>query len=655
MKRILFFILLLFCNHCFTQPENTDITNQLIQFERQNFEKRHALKNLSLASSNFEVNYYRCGWKIDPAVRYINGSVTSYFNILTATNNIVYDFTNQLGVDSIIFHKQKIAFSQTLDNTLVINFPSFLSAGTKDSVSVFYKGIPPGSGDFTGGFVQSAHEGVPVIWTLSEPYGAAGWWPCRNGLDDKADSIDIYITCPSQYKASANGILVDTLTIINNTISHYRHHYPIASYLVAFAVTNYSVFTTTVDVNNVTVPVIQYIYPEDLAGFKNKTYLFLNALKLFSTYFGTYPFYKERYGQTEFGFGGGMEHQTNSFVKSADEILMVHELAHQWFGDKVTCGSWQDIWLNEGFAEWMATMFYTEKIDTKSYYISVLNDLKDIVSQPNGSVWVDDTTNSNRIFNSRLSYHKGAFLLRMLRWTLGDSAFFAGLNNYLNDTALAYGFARTADLQRNLQNVSGVNLDDFFNQWFYGQGFPSFKLQWYQQPLSGKLYFKVDESASDPSSINFFKVKLPVQLINGADTQTIALQCDNNDQVFILNNPGYIVTGIVIDSDKFIISANDTVSNNKDAFKDVLNGTTAKVTVVPNPVSGIATVTLNNILGNTRVQLFSITGSLLFNKTINVTQTPATLQIPFSNLASATYKLVVTEENGTKHHLTILK
>src|SRR5436305_785741 len=156
-------------------------------------------------------------------------------------------------------------------------------------------------------------------------------------------------------------------------------------------------------------------------------------MQLFSNYFGIYPFYKERYGQTQFGFGGGMEHQTNSFVNSTDEILMIHELAHQWFGDKVTCGSWQDIWLNEGFAEWMADLFYTEKLDTKYYRAFVSIDLKDIVSQPAGSAWVDDTTNSNRIFSSRLSYHKGAFLVRMLRWTLGDSVFFAGINSYLND------------------------------------------------------------------------------------------------------------------------------------------------------------------------------------------------------------------------------
>ena len=166
-----------------------------------------------------------------------------------------------------------------------------------------------------------------------------------------------------------------------------------------------------------------------------------------------------------------MEHQTNSFIVSPNENLMAHELAHQWFGDKITCGSWQDIWLNEGFATYLS-YFYFEKGDPAGHLNRLKNLSNAITSVPGGSVWVEDTTNVGRIFSSRLSYNKGAYLVHMLRWVLGDTSFFRGVRQYMNDPKLAYGFAITEDLKRNLEQVSGKDLTEFFNDWFKGQGHP---------------------------------------------------------------------------------------------------------------------------------------------------------------------------------------
>jgi aminopeptidase N len=653
MKSFLFLVTV-FCIaiNCFSQSENIERTKQLAQIEKANFD---AIKNnlISLASNNFNVYYYRCNWNIDPAVRYISGSVTSYFKTTAFASQIVYDFTNKLIVDSIIFHKQAVTFSQQSNSTLVIDLPSVLIAGAKDSVSIYYHGDPPSSGDFTGGFTNSSHAGTPVIWTLSEPYGASGWWPCRNGLDDKADSIDIYITHPSQYKASANGILISAVTHGSSTITHYQHRYPIASYLVAIAVTNYSIYTTSVLINGKTMPVIQYIYPESLSGFQTNTPIVLNALKLYSSYFGSYPFLNERYGQTQFGWGGGMEDQTNSFVTSSGTNLMTHELGHQWFGDKVTCGSWEDIWLNEGFATWLADMFYNEKTDTVNYKLYVQSDLAYIVSQPGGSVWVNDTTNSNRIFDSRLTYDKGAFLLRMLRWTLGDSAFFAGINHYLTDPKLAYGFARTKDLQRNLHKASGQKLNYFFMQWFYGEGYPSFTVKW-KDSSNHKLYFTVSQTTSMPSSVNFFKVALPVQVNNGNKSAIITLECTRNNQHFILQNPGFVTKNVVIDPDNYIISKNNKVIALQSLQADEI-ASAVKISVSPNPVNSIAEISIQNMHGKIQLQLFNNTGNVLWKKQINTQSSSAQIQIPFSSFISGTYRLLATEENGTQHSVTIVK
>ena len=222
----------------------------------------------------------------------------------------------------------------------------------------------------------------------------------------------------------------------------YKHRYPIASYLVAFAVTNFKVLNHSVQLGSVNLPMITYCYPESENSFQQNTPKVLQQLSLFHQYFGAYPFINEKYGHTQFSWGGGMEHQTNSFIVSPDENLMAHELAHQWFGDKITCGSWQDIWLNEGFATYLS-YFYFEKSDPANHINRLKSLNNSITNSPGGSVWVDDTTNVGRIFNSRLSYNKGAYLLHMLRWVLGDTLFFRGIRQYVNDPKLAYGFART--------------------------------------------------------------------------------------------------------------------------------------------------------------------------------------------------------------------
>ena len=160
----------------------------------------------SVASDNFDVRHYRCEWQVDPAVQYINGAITTEFIIRQTSDTIVFDINKALTVDSILYHGANILFQQTANDGLTVNFPSSINKGTIDSVTVFYQGIPDASG--FGSFYQGTHSGVPVIWTLSEPFGARDWWPCKNGLNDKADSIDIIVTYPQQYLASSNGLVV---------------------------------------------------------------------------------------------------------------------------------------------------------------------------------------------------------------------------------------------------------------------------------------------------------------------------------------------------------------------------------------------------------------------------------------------------------------
>ncbi|MEP6724329.1 MAG: M1 family metallopeptidase, partial [Bacteroidota bacterium] len=413
------------------------------------------------SSSNFDINFYRCEWEIDPNIRFIKGKVTSYFSISSATDNIVFDLSDTLMVDSITYHGNQILFQKIPNDGLQLQFPSILNTGQKDSVSIYYNGVPRNLVRFKP-FVQFIHNGAPMIYTLSEPFGAKEWWPCKNGLNDKADSIDILIKNPAIFQASSNGSMVQESIVNTNKLSVWKHRYPIASYLVALAVTNFTVLKDTMIIGGKTMNLVDYAYPEaiEVNYFNAERPYTKYTLALYSRLFGDYPFANEKYGFTQFGGGGGMEHQTNTFVIGPTVQLIAHETGHQWFGDKITCGSWQDIWLNEGFATY-CEILYKESLDKNTIYPTLKNYINTITSVPDGSVWVDDTTSASRIFTGRLSYYKGSYLLHMLRWKLGDDVFFRGVKRYINDPLLKYNYAKTSDFKRNMEEESGKDLSPF--------------------------------------------------------------------------------------------------------------------------------------------------------------------------------------------------
>ena len=220
-----------------------------------------------------------------------------------------------------------------------------------------------------------------------------------------------------------------------------------------------------------------------------------------------YPYSKEKYGHAEFGWGGGMEHTTMTFMGGWNRGLIAHELAHQWFGNKVTCGSWEDIWLNEGFATYLAALVIENFDGETSFKAWRSSSINYITSQSSGSTFVTDTTSVNRIFDGRLSYNKGAMILHMLRYKLGDDPFFQGIKNYLADPKIAYGYARTIDLQRHLEAVSSIDLTEFLNDWFLGEGYPTYQVTWYQNPTNKEVQFTVNQNQSH-SSVSFFEMPL---------------------------------------------------------------------------------------------------------------------------------------------------
>jgi len=426
-----------------------------------------------------------------------------------------------------------------------------------------------------------------------------------------------------------------------NKIVHWKHRYPIATYLVCMAVTNYAVYSNYVYFGNDTLQILNYVYPEDSATAATGTPLLIPAMQLYNTLFGLYPFSKEKYGMAEFGWGGGMEHQTMTFICCFTYNIMAHELAHHWFGDKITLGSWQDLWLNEGFAVF-CEMYTHKRLEPASgnWEIELKANLTSAVSVADGTVHCNDTANVGFLFSSKLTYAKGAVVLNQLRWVLGDSSFFAGIRSYLADSALAYNFARAINLQHHFEMASslqnspfGPNLDWYFNDWFYGGGYPEYDIAWRQ--TGDTVAFHVNQQQSDSSS-SFFTLPLPIELKGRGGYDTIVvLNNIFNGQIFSLNIP-FKIDSIFFDPEMNLVTANNYIHT---YVGDV--SPEDGVTVFPTPANDELIIYTAALNGKISLSMYDELGKLMLEKETFAGPNTDAITLDVSNLSKGCYYIRV--------------
>ena len=585
-------------------------------------------------TANYDVVYHRLRFTVNPAQYNIQGNVTTYFRAITPMNTVTFDLSNQLTVSSVKQRNTTLAYTQNANNELVITLPQQQPTGILDSVTIVYQGAPPTGND---SFATSTHSGTPILWTLSEPYGALDWWPCKQDLVDKADAIDVYITAPQQYTSVSNGLQVGQTTANGQKTTHFRHNYPIPAYLIAIAVTNYQIYTQQAGTAPNNFPIVNYIYPESMATVQTQLAVTLPIMNLYESLFETYPFASEKYGHAQFGWGGGMEHTTVSFMGGFDRELIAHELGHQWFGDKITCGSWKDIWLNEGFATYLSGLV-REHLDGPVPFVNWKKSLiNNITSLPGGTLYLSDADLSsvNRIFSSRLSYNKGAMVVHMLRYILGDTQFYQGLRNYLADTNLAYGYAKTPDLKSHLEAVSGKNLTEFFNDWVYGQGYPKYTIT-AQNNTPGQVKFTVNQTSSIPAENAFFELPVPVRAFGSAgQQQDFVLDNTVNGEVFIKDIP-FTVTSIAFNVNADIIAANSTATLSNTDFSLL-----SEVKLYPNPATGQLNLSLPQGVVLEKAVFQNVLGQ-------NVLETGSQTQWNISGLASGVHFISILTSAGNQ-------
>lgn len=611
---------------------------QIVNGEKQQFDKKILFKK-SLLTESYDIVYHKLEFDLKLDNNYLYGKITTFFKpLMPAFNLIQFDAEDYLTIDSVIYKRKKMYFSHS-NKQLTIQLSNSVGVGILDSVSVYYRGNPGLNNPYKS-FVFDAHNAsapIPVAWTLSEPYGAKGWWVCKESLSDKIDSIDVKIKVKKKYKAVSNGVLVSAKSYSDSQdIFHWKHRYPIATYLIAIAATNYITYRDYVVYNGKdSMPIDNFVYPESEADARAKTPQTVRMIKLYDSLFGKYPFSNEKYGHAQFGVGGGMEHQTISFMGSFNFDLTAHELAHQWFGDATTCGSWRDLWLNEGFATYLNMLCY-QNFYSKKDFITKMEDLNSQITQnPDGSVYIADTSNTGRLFSGRLTYSKGAFLLHMLRWKTGDKAFFDGVKNYLNNPSCKYGFGTTDILKNELENASGQNLKEFFNDWYYGEGYPEFDIVW--SVKSDVISIRIIQKQSN-ASVSFFNIPLQF-MVKGLSKDTVLIfEPIGKDNTFTAKL-GFIAEKLVFDPDKWVLG--------KYNISHSVDETLPEVKIFPNPA--INTLNIYDYKANIlKVEVFDLAGKKVISEDFVETNNKRNFQsIDIDFMKSGLYISKIKTENGS--------
>jgi len=441
-----------------------------------------------------------------------------------------------------------------------VNLPTPKNAGDEFTVVVGYNGLAVSRG--FGSIEFGTLSGNTSVFTLSEAYFAATWWPVKDGdfglPGDNGDKFlpTVWITAPSTLTSVSNGLLqgVDTLS---GGRKRYRwsSSYPIAPYLVSIGSTVYAQTDYTYNHSGGSMPVNLYITPaNNSAGNRAVWAKCVDMLATFEPYFGMYPFVNEKYGIYEFVFGGGMEHQTITGQGGGfSEGVTAHELGHQWWGDNVTCKTWNHIWLNEGFATFSECVWSQYKPGSSGWpaYYSAMAGKRP--TSPGVTLVLSDAevADMNAIFNSNRSYNKGCWVVHMLRGVMGDTLFFQGLQNYR--AAFQGSGATTDDFEAVMSSTLGEDLSYFFDQWAYNGGNPAYQHGWQTFTVNGQSYLRLMVKQTQGSPLFKMPVKVRVNYSGGNQLVTVPNAALANQWFVVpINAPA---TSIVFDENDWILDS----------------------------------------------------------------------------------------------------
>ncbi|MBN2273870.1 MAG: T9SS type A sorting domain-containing protein [Bacteroidales bacterium] len=570
-----------------------------------------AAKDYDQRMDLYDVKFYKIDLEITDTSTFLSGSTSVLLQIVADSGTeLVFDMLSDLTVDSVRLDGKNVS-CEHVDDKLIVLPDNVLQYKDTCMVTVYYSGLGKQKSWISG--IYNARQDIwnkNVTWTLSEPFAARNWFPCKQILSDKADSACIYITTNSELRAGSNGLLENVVNLPGNrTRYEWKTRYPVAYYLLSFAVGDYRDYSYYVHLPGCddSLLVQNYIY-DTLAFFEyNKEDIDKTAdlIILYSKLFGTYPFFHEKYGHCIVPTGGGMEHQTMTTLGSFYFLLVAHELAHQWFGDYVTCADWQDIWINEGFASYSEYIAY-QYLKSQEKADLWMADAHDYIKTENGgSVFVPEAFafDENRIFDYRLSYKKGAAIIHMIRGEIqNDSLFFAILRDYLNRYKNNVAYA--GDFKELLEEKTGRDFNAFFNQWYYGEGYPSITVNWkHEHDTLYAFVFLTSSTTQTPmfDILTGYKISL-----NDRDSIIYRRHNKQYDE-WKISMPGR-VKKLDVDPEKWLLIDVTGINN--------LSESVPKKTIYlePNPAKGWVNVHFTERMTETEIYVIDTAGKLIFSE-----------------------------------------
>jgi len=588
----------------------------------------------------YDLKFHHLDITVERTSTYIKGFVRTMFQTQTALDTFVFELHANLSVDSCLFGNVKLSVTR-VGSFCYASLGRMIPKDTVASVYIYYKGTPPADGGAAigNGFSNktSPSWGNQITYSLSQPYSAYEWWPCKQSLQDKIDSVYIFVTTDSTNKAGSNGLLKNIVNIGSKKRYEWKHYHLIDYYLISVSVGKYIDYSFYAHPSNSDSVFIQnYIYdnPATLVKFKPTIDSVRQMIELMSGLFGPYRFANEKYGHCMAPLSGGMEHQTMTTLGNFDYLVTAHELGHMWFGDNVTCATWNDIWLNEGFASYVEYLTYQYMVPTEAAgKMAKVHSI--VMSDAGGSAWFSDTSDVPRVFDSRLTYNKGSAIIHTLRFELNnDTLFFNILRSY--QQRFNHSTASVVQFKALVEELSGRSFTQFFNQWYYGQGYPIFEVRWNQK--SGNLYIKNIQTVSSITPL--FKTPLEYKITRNIGDTIIRVSLNQNIENFEIPMTGTVLN-IEVDPSNWLLNSTMLVTKDLTLASDEINNpfTGSDISVYPNPTNGEFEVFTREIIKE--MILLNIEGKHIYSF-------PATTKLDVKNLDNGVYFLQIKTENTQK-------